>query len=466
MLAFPLVFGATVLTAAHCQEAAPYPRPAPPEDDASFGTGIQRTMKLLATSSATRRNTVRVLFYGQSITAQAWTEAVSRWLREQYPHANLIIENRAIGGFAAQFLVKSAESDLYPFYPDLMIFHVYGNHFNYEEIIQRTRQRTTAEILMQTDHVTKPEDLPEEMDAAKLTPKNWSAWMNHAFLPQTASRYGCELLDQRVEWKRYLTDHGLQPSDLLRDQVHLNEHGCYLMAELVKQHLRYLPDHPDTAWRDLAKTYAVGEDVDWEDGRLALPFTGNRIDVIAEEGARPGSPTEVRIDGKRPSEFPGAYAQTRATYYPGTPWPCAMRIGREAPWLLEDWTIRVVDASDDLKSFRFEVIGSQTGPDGKGTGAERFVSNSGRVVIEPDDWSMARSREFTGKPMPERFEVKWKIVPLFVDEYTPPQIKDPAIETTTTLARGIPNGPHTLELIAGADGPPPIRAIRAYRPPM
>ena len=67
-------------------------------------------------------------------------------------------------------------------------------------------------------------------------------------------------------------------------------------------------------------------------------------------GARPASPTEVRIDGRRPSEFPGAYAQTRATYYPGTPWPCAMRIGREAPWLVEEWTARIKDASDALKS--------------------------------------------------------------------------------------------------------------------
>ena len=36
-----------------------------------------------------------------------------------------------------------------------MIFHVYGAHTDYEDIIRRTRERTTAEVLIQTDHVTR-----------------------------------------------------------------------------------------------------------------------------------------------------------------------------------------------------------------------------------------------------------------------------------------------------------------------
>ena len=41
-------------------------RPRPP------GAGVQRTLTLLATSTQERRNTVRILFYGQSITEQEW----------------------------------------------------------------------------------------------------------------------------------------------------------------------------------------------------------------------------------------------------------------------------------------------------------------------------------------------------------------------------------------------------------
>ena len=49
----------------------------------SYGRHIQRTMRLLATSTPEHRNTVRVLFYGQSITEQAWSKIVSDDLRAQ-----------------------------------------------------------------------------------------------------------------------------------------------------------------------------------------------------------------------------------------------------------------------------------------------------------------------------------------------------------------------------------------------
>ena len=73
-----------------------------------------------------------------------------------------------LGGFASQLLVKTAETDLYPFQPDLLIFHVYGAHDKYEDIIRRTRERTTAEILLQNDHVTKPEDFTEDSQKEDL----------------------------------------------------------------------------------------------------------------------------------------------------------------------------------------------------------------------------------------------------------------------------------------------------------
>ena len=85
-----------------------------------------------------------------------------------FRNANLVIENRALGGFASQMLVKTAETDLYPFYPDLLIFHVYGAHDKYEDIIRRVRERTTAEILQQNDHV----DQPGRFHAKRPMPRN------------------------------------------------------------------------------------------------------------------------------------------------------------------------------------------------------------------------------------------------------------------------------------------------------
>ena len=149
---------------------------------------LRRSLTLLSSSTPTNHNTVRILFYGQSITQQAWWKEVERYLRATYTNANLVIENRAIGGHAAQLLVKTADADLYPFEPDLLIFHVYGSHIEYENIIRRVREQTCADILLQTDHITKDDALTEETAPANLTPKQWDAWMNHAFLPATASK--------------------------------------------------------------------------------------------------------------------------------------------------------------------------------------------------------------------------------------------------------------------------------------
>ena len=109
----------------------------------------------MATSTPAHHNAVRVLFYGQSITEQEWSKQVAADLRRRFPDADLDIQNRAIGGFASQLLGRPAEFDLYPFYPDLVIFHVYGGDKEYEAIIHNIRSRTTADVMMQTDHVTQ-----------------------------------------------------------------------------------------------------------------------------------------------------------------------------------------------------------------------------------------------------------------------------------------------------------------------
>lgn len=461
-----LAMGA-LTTIAHSQNApAKYPPPSPPEDTSAFGSGIQRTMTLLATSTPDHRNTVRILFYGQSITEQNWSKQVADDLRRRFPHADLVIENRAIGGFASQLLVKDAEEALYSFYPDLVIFHVYGSHIEYENIIRRLRERTTAEILMQTDHVTKDEELTEETNPAKLTPQNWSAWFNHAFLPTTAQKYGAELLDQRAEWKRYLRENKLSAAALLKDGVHLNAHGCFVMAELVKPHLRYRPDLAKTKTENPIRMITLGKTSNWKNGRLTVPFEGNRVDLIATNGAATGSgaAAKVLIDGKKPSEFPELYGFTRSTVYPGTPWPGIMKYSSDKPLLLEEWTARILQSDDDLKKFTFSVSGSKTGPDGEGKNTERFVSRSGRIVIEPEDWSLDRSRDFTKKPIPPNFEFKWSVVPYFVDRYETPATPDKTREYATTLAQGLHNGPHTLEIISESGKPLPLQAIRVYRP--
>ena len=433
-------------------------------DAPGWGRNIQRTMRLLATSTAEQRNTDRILFYGQSITEQKWAKRVEEDLRRRFPHANLIVENRALGGFASQLLVKTAETDLYPFQPDLLVFHVYGSHDKYEDIIRRTRERTTADILMQNDHVTKAADMTEETDATKLPPagKHWDAFMNHNWLPSLAKKYGPELCDQRALWKAYLTENKLDPKALLRDDVHLNAHGEWFMAECVKAYLRYDPKlgpSPAEAW---VKTYELGKDIHWVDGKLKLEFEGTRVEVICKPGQ--AAPASVRIDGLKPSEFAELYGFTRAVTKPEgkwlVKWPVIAPIGSERSLLVEDWTLAVTKNVANEKLFAFMLTGSKTGPDGEGRSDARFISKSGRVVIETNDWNVTYAMNLAGiKPVPEQFVVKWKVEPRFVDEFT-----SPGAEGTVSLAQGLPNTKHTLE-ISGSDATP-ITALRIYQPPL
>lgn len=62
------------------------------------------------------------------------------------------------------------------------------------------------------------------------------------------------------------------------------------------------------------------------------------------------------------------------------------------------------------------------------------------------------------------YAIRWKVVPLFTDAYAPPRIEDPSREVATTLAQGLSNTRHTLEIVA--EKPLPLRAIRVYRPPL
>jgi hypothetical protein len=443
-----------------------FPAPAP-QNNSEFGKNIARSMTLMATSTPQKRNTVRVLFYGQSITQQDWWKIVADDLRRRFPHTNFIIENRALGGFASQFLHKTAEFDLYPWQPDLLIFHVYGSHVDYETIIKNVRQRTTADILIQNDHPNRDENLSEETEPSKLAPNNWHPWFNFVFLRDMAQKYNAELCDQRTPWKNYLRENQLKPRDVQTDGVHLNKHGEFLMAELVKPYLRY-----DARWKNAigdgrVRDFKIGKDMKWQNDKLVLPFSGNRVDIIWKHAkTETASPMRVLIDGEKPSQKPELYVFTRPSGTPHIHWPGVIHLRSQSPLQDEDWTLKISEMTPDGKSFKFQLVGSKTGDDGQGASGEKFVSKSGRVIISPDDWHFARDFEVLKKPMPATWELKWRSVLMGKDEAVAPRTNDTTIEYSTVLAQGLKNRDHILELSAGSDTQKRIAAIRVYQPPL
>ena len=421
------------------------------------GAYIQRTMKLLAESTPEQRNAVRVLFYGQSITAQAWWSEIAEDLRSRFPHADLRIENRAIGGFTAPDLIATAEYDLYPFYPDLLIFHVYGGGQmdRWEDIVRQARIRTAAEILIWTHH-----DAGRQGDYAESER-----------IRQIALKHNCGLVDVLAQWQKVLAERKLAPKAFLRDSVHLNEEGCSLIAGMIKPFLVYRPELMTGESRGLATDIPMGDTARVRrlpGGEVEVAFTGNRIDAIATPSTGTGPLATVTIDGKPPHEIDGTFALTRPSAAPYTWFPAVKIVEHRAPLIAEEWTLEFLECTPDASAFTYRITGSVTGEDGEGSKDEDFVSNSGRVVIEGgDNWHRVPwSLQYREKQMPETFSVTWQIYPMFLEKLQFPETSNPASERVVTLVQGLENGKHLLRLTPTGETGLVLAGFRAYRPQM
>jgi hypothetical protein len=97
-----------------------------------------------------------------------------------------------------------------------------------------------------------------------------------------------------------------------------------------------------------------------------------------------------------------------------------------------------------------------------GQKGERFVSDSGRVVIDPNDWNLGYGSWASNQFVGDGFQLTWQIVPFFVDRVSlSPQEQE--TRHTITVAQGLPTGVHLLEI----RGTPveSVQAVRAYSPP-
>ncbi len=426
------------------------------------GAGLWRVRQRMESSTPERRNLVRVLFYGQSITLQNWWKLVAGSLRERFPHADFDFANRAHGGFASPMLRRPMIHDIPAFYPDLVVFHDYGGETEYEEIIRSIRATTAAEIALQTDHITwlpsGSGDTPEETRRYQ-----WHERHNSEWLPALARTLGLELVDVRSGWRKHLAEQNAAPKSLLRDNVHLNADGDRLMARLVSEALFRKALKPPEGWRDPVTDIPVH----WKDGRAVIDFDGNRVEALAARGQRqPWTRAIVLIDGKKPSEHQGVYHHTLPSHTAGVDWPWFIQVGRQAALVEEEWSMTILETDEANQVVRFKIRGSVTGEDGEGISTERFVSRSGRVVIETGDWHLARAYSLRKVLTPAGAVCRWRTLRLARDEYTPPAIEDATREHPVVLASGLTNGKHRLELIVETGEPPLLDGIRVFKPPL
>ena len=188
---------------------------------------MTRTLSLLADSKPGRPYDVNIIVYGQSISKQEWWTFLEEKLKEKYPFARIHMVNKSVGGFSSQKLWKTTVYDILPFYPDLVIFHVFGSHTDYEKILQMIRSRTSAEMLVWND--------PWE------GPNAWSDTMSYHLIPSFCEKYKLEFANIRTDWFNYLHDQGMNSKELTIDGTHLNEAGNRLLAGMLIRYFKYDP---------------------------------------------------------------------------------------------------------------------------------------------------------------------------------------------------------------------------------
>jgi hypothetical protein len=232
---------------------------------------------------ATTREPVRILVYGQSLSEQSWWWKTKRWLEQTYPNGTLIMQMHAHGGCSSQCLIghepyfkdgsqfNHLPEDVFAFHPDLIIFHVFGDHVDYGYVLKAFTQGCDAfddyrtwdgkdvpevhctalqralaagyrkpEVLVQNDFVLEsaPASCPEHPNQ-----DNWPCFMNERVIPEHVARYGYRLQDNFHGWPRYLTEHAIDPETLLGpDHTHLSDPtGNEVMYRMTIPQLCFAP---------------------------------------------------------------------------------------------------------------------------------------------------------------------------------------------------------------------------------
>jgi hypothetical protein len=438
---------------------------------------IARTLEIIRTSTPENRKVLKVLFYGQSITRSGWHNAVVAHWREKYPNTVFVTENRALGGFASQLLVRTTEQDIAAFYPDLIVFHVYGDHRAYEKILRMFRSQTAADVIIQTDHGQVLPD-PPCADGLQLTlrpapgcagvlwvrQRDWGDEMSYHKIPAFAKKYGMAVEPQRTWWRDLLLRTHTDPRSLLADDIHPNEKGNALIAGFFNQYFDDLVNR----WNGETGPNVVSIPADaaqYSEGGTTVNFDGRRIELISTKplAAWP----EITIDGASPKDLDACYQVTRSSPVPSvTDWPAVIRIALQHDHTPEDWTATVTRMSPDQKAFDFTVKASATGDEGSASSGREFVSKSGRLSIDAQDWMFDRAYGLSHVPLQVPFDVNWSVQYVCGGEPEVIERGNGVTEYRYILGAGLGNGTHSLKLSLPAAGLVNVVEFRAYKPPL
>jgi hypothetical protein len=439
---------------------------------------IARTLEIIRTSTPRNHRVLKVLFYGQSITRSGWHNLVIAHWREKYPNTVFVVENRALGGFASQVLVRTTEQDIAAFYPDLIIFHVYGDHRAYEKILRMFRSLTAADVILQTDHGEVLPDPPcsEGLQlslqrkpgcagALWVHQRLWHDEMSYHKIPAFAKKYDMAVEPQREWWRDYLLQNHVDAQSLLMsDGLHPNEKGNELIAAFFNRYFDNLVEHWNGQTEENVVSIPVNAVKD-PNGREIMNFDGSRLEVLSNQPLAVWP--SVTIDEHSPRELDGCYQVTRSSPLKSVPdWPTLRRITLMHDHTAQDWTATITKITLDQKSADFTVRASTTGDEGKGNSSQKYVSKSGRLSIDGDDWMLESGYELKHIRLQVPTEVHWSVQ--YVCGGKPEVIdrRNGVTEYRYVLGTGLSNGKHKVELLSPLNDLADAVEFRAYKPPL
>jgi hypothetical protein len=446
-------------------------------DTVSDQQKIARTLEIIRTSTPTNHKVLKVLFYGQSITRSGWHNAVVAHWREKYPNTVFVVENRALGGFASQELVRTTEQDIAAFYPDLIIFHVYGDHRAYEKILRMFRSLTAADVILQTDH---GDGLPDPPCAEGLQlslhrkpgcagvlwvhQRLWHDEMSYHKIPAFAKKYRMAAEPQRKWWRDYLLQSQVDPQSLLMtDGLHPSEKGNELIAGFFNRYFDNLVEH----WNGQTEQHVISiptNDAKRSDGVDMVNFDGSRLELLSNQPLVVWP--SVTIDEHSPKDIDGCYQVTRSSPLKSVPdWPALRRITLLHDHTAEDWTATITNITPDQKLVDFTVRASATGDEGNGNSSRKYVSKSGQLSIDGDDWMFEWGYDLKHIPLQVPAEVHWSVQYICSGKPEVVDRGDGMTEYRYVLGAGLSNGKHTAKLSCPPNDLANAVEFRAYKPP-
>ena len=392
-------------------------------------------------------------------------------IRRQWPDAPEIVYKKMVGNSTSYHFTRGwARHLVIPDQPDVVLIYNFGRTEELEKVIVDLRSSTTADIVVPTLHWCVPHK------GVWPDPEARNGHQDPVALREMCRKHGVEFVESRRELTEYMIANHLEVEDLLVDSVHQSRYAAKMINRNIARHFHraeqpgYDPRSRQRRVEAEGSSQVEASPGDWtpsesgtaitaakQGSTIGVRFTGNRIDLIGWRAPQGGS-VEVSIDGRPADQTPvfyAGYVQPDRANAPAPPNPPRDRsphgVTLGANIVPQPWTITMTGDEG-----AYQLVGGVTGPDGEGSALEPFTSKSGQIVIDPELWRGAKTNRRGDRFTFEVFRSVVGEIDFAGDQRAKFRVR---------LVENLPNGPHSVKVVARGDGPVTVDAFEVFEPP-